>query len=79
MNLKQAVANRIIKILKDKDMTQYELSQISGVPESTISTILKSSTKSLRLNTLFDLLGSLNIELSDFFNDKSFKIKNLED
>lgn len=79
MKLKQAVSSKILKILDERDMTKYDLSKISGVPQSTISTVLNSNTKSLNLSTLYDLCASLNIELSDFFNEDVFKIKNLDD
>jgi len=79
MKLKQAVAIRIKELLKSRKLTQYELSQLSGLAESTISSALSSNTKTLTLSTLFDICASLNIELEEFFADDRLKINALED
>lgn len=79
MKLKTAVSKRILELLKEKSITQYELSKRTGVPESTISTIKNASTKSLHLSTLYDICAGLNIDLKDFFNVDYLQNKNLDD
>ena len=79
MLLKDAVAKRIKELLKDKGITQYELYKRSGVPQSTISTILNAEIKTVKMSTMFDICAGLGIELSQFFDCDYMKINNLED
>lgn len=74
-----AISLRLKRILKERKLTQYQLSQISGVPESTISTIIKGEIKTVKLSTIYDICAGLNIEFTDFFEDKNLKLINLED
>ncbi len=79
MVLSEAVSNRIKTILKERNLTQYGLFKLSGVPQSTISAILKCENKSVVLSTIYDICSGLGMELSDFFAAKEFKLENLED
>ncbi len=79
MLLKDGVAKRIKAIMKEKGITQYQLFKNSGVPQSTISTILNSETKTVKLSTIYDICCGLNIELSEFFNINYLKTENLDD
>ena len=79
MKLKDAIAKRIKEIIKEKGITQYQLFKQSGVPQSTISTILNSETKSVKISTIFEICDGLNIELSEFFDCNYMKRNNLED
>lgn len=79
MELMSAISLRLKRILKERKLTQYQLSQISGVPESTISTIIKGEIKTVKLSTIYDICAGLNIEFTDFFEDKNLKLINLED
>ena len=79
MKLMSAISLRLKRILKERKLTQYQLSQISGVPESTISTIIKGEIKTVKLSTIYDICAGLNVEFTDFFEDKNLKLINLED
>lgn len=79
MKLKDAIAKRIKEIIKEKGITQYQLFKQSGVPQSTISTILNSETKSVKISTIFEICDGLNIELSEFFDCDYMKTNNLDD
>ncbi len=79
MTLKVAIAKRIKELLNKNGITQYELYKRSGVPQSTISTILNSEIKTVRLSTLYDICSGLNIELSTFFDCDYLKLNCLED
>lgn len=79
MKLMSAISLRLKRILKERKLTQYQLSQISGVPESTISTIIKGEIKTVKLSTIYDICAGLNIEFTDFFEDNNLKLINLED
>ena len=79
MKLKNAIIKRI-KEIKNKDkLTQYEIFKRTGVPQSTISTLLKGETKTIQISTLYSICSGLNINLCDFFNADYLKNENLED
>ena len=79
MELNEAIAKRLREILQEKQMTQYTLSKVSGVPQSTISTILKANSKTVKLSTISDICSSLQLEVREFFNKDYFNIENLDD
>lgn len=78
MKLKDAVAKRLKELLEEKKITQYALSKISKVPQSTISTILNGNIKTVKLSTIFELCVGLNIEIVEFFSKDYLKAKNIE-
>ena len=78
MPLTDALIKRIRELIKDRDITQYELFKRSGVIPSTINMILKGNVKTIKINTLFDICFGLNIELSDFFACDYLKFENVE-
>lgn len=78
MNLKQLVAQRLKNILLEKGLTQYSLYRISGVPQSTISTILNGNIKTIKLSTLHEICAGLNMTLFEFFDDESLKNRHIE-
>lgn len=75
--LNDVVVERLYKFMKD-DMTQYKLSQISGVPFATIKSIMQRRTKGISLKTIILLANGLNITPSEFIDDQSFLAKNLD-
>ena len=79
MELNEAIAKRLREILQEKQMTQYALSKVSGVPQSTISTILKANSKTVKLSTISDICSGLQIEVRELFNKDYFNIENLDD
>ena len=79
MKLKQAVAKRIKSLIKEKGITQYELFKRTGVPQSTISTILNGDIKTVKLSTIFEICLGLEIELSEFFDVDYLKSNSIED
>ena len=79
MKLNQAIAKRLKTCLKEKGMTQYALSMKTGVPQSTISTIINGKVESVLVSSIYQLCIGLEIELTDFFNDKILFIENIED
>ncbi len=75
MNLTQAVSKRFKQILEEKGLSQYRAFKITGIPQSTISTIIAGKVKTIKLSTIHDFCNGLNIEISEFFNTEDFKIK----
>lgn len=79
MKLTDAIGGRIKELLSEKGMSQYELSKVTGVPQSTISMILNKNVKTIKISTLYDICCGFGIDLSDFFNTDILKNNNLDD
>ena len=78
MQLNKAVSTRLSELLTERNMTQYQLYQKSGVPKSTIGNVINCSYDSVKLRILHELCQGLEISLSDFFQSPLFEEMNLE-
>ena len=72
MNTKQAVANRIIELCKEKDIAINAIANLSGVPPMTVYSILNAKSKNPGIVTIKKLCDGLNITLGDFFDTPEF-------
>lgn len=77
MPLSEAIYKRIYELAKSKGLTFYALSQKSGVPRSTLSTL--KSTKSIGTSIIYSICEGLEINLKEFFNSPLFERENLID
>ncbi len=78
MKFTTAVSTRIKKLLKEREMTQYQLYKRTGVPQSTISTLLAEKEKTPKLLTIAQIAQGFEMGLQEFFDDKSFSFDELE-
>lgn len=78
MQLKEAVSQRLVELLTEKGMTQYQLYMRSGVPKSTIGNVVNCVYDSVKLRVLHELCQGLGIGLNDFFQSPLFDENNLE-
>ena len=78
MTLRQAVQKRLKELMNKKTISQYKLSKISGVPQSTINALLNSEFDSCKLSVVYQLSQYLCNGLNDFFNSELFLQKNIE-
>jgi len=76
MDMREAVANRIIELCDNKKITPNALSYIAGVPQSTIKSILNNESKNPGIVTIKMICDGLEINISEFFNTDVFR--NLE-
>ena len=76
--LNDVVVERLCKFLGERDLTQYKLAQMSGVPFATIKSIMQKRTKGISLKTIIMLAGGLGMTPSEFINDPSFLAENLD-
>ena len=76
MDTRQAVANRIVELCKERNITPNALSYRAAVPQSTIKSILNNESLNPGIVTIKKLCDGLDISLSDFFNTDVFS--NLE-
>ncbi len=78
MQLNQAVSRRLKDILKEKNMTQYQLFMKSGVPRSTIGNLIKCSYNGVNLRIIHEICQGFEMELEEFFSSPLFREANLE-
>lgn len=76
MTINKAIAIRFTSIMNEKKISQYELSKLSTIEQSTISHILNGDTKEPKITTIIKMIEALGLTISQFFNDKIFE--NLE-
>lgn len=78
MELKQAVSQRLLQLLQERGMTQYQLFSKTGVPKSTIHNIIHCSYDSVKLRIIHELCQGLEISIPEFFQSPLFEEMNLE-
>lgn len=78
MQLNEAVSKRIMELLAQRDMTQYQLFTKSGVPKSTISNIIKCSYDSVKLRIIHEICQGFQISITEFFHSPLFDETNLD-
>lgn len=78
MKLNEAISLRLKELLHQHNMTQYQLSSKSGVPKSTISTLLNCTYDSVKLRIIHELCQGFSISITEFFQSPLFDELNLE-
>ena len=78
MTINDAVAKRVLFLLKNKNMTQYRLEQTSGIPHGAMDIILNRQNKTVTVTTLYKLARGFEISVFDFLDDEVFRSENLE-
>lgn len=76
MNISEAVANRILDLCHQKNITVNKLSTLSGVTQSTVNDIVNHKAKNIGIVTIKKLCDGLDITIIEFFNTSVFQ--NLE-
>lgn len=78
MQLNEAVSARLKELLREQNMTQYQLYIKSGVPKSSIGNIINCAYDSVKLRVIHEICQGLGINISDFFDSPYFDETNLE-
>ena len=78
MQLNEAVSTRLKELLRERNMTQYQLYMKSGVPKSSIGNIINCAYDSVKLRVIHEICQGLEINMSDFFDSPLFDETNLE-
>ena len=68
MQLNEAVSARLKELLRERNMTQYQLYMKSGVPKSSIGNIVNCAYDSVKLRVIHEICQGLEINISDFFD-----------
>ena len=79
MRLNEAVSKRIVELCRQRGLSQYALSIKSGVPQSTLSTVINCSFPSMKLRIIYEICEGLEISLEEFFNSPLFERENIMD
>lgn len=72
MNLQQAVKFRVLNLCEERNITINKLAMLSGISQSTVSSLIDGSSQNPKLLTILRICLGLDIELKEFFNDKIF-------
>ena len=72
MKIKEAVAQRIVNLCKERKIAINTLGNISGVNPSTIYSMLNSKSQNPGVVSLQKLCDGLEISIREFFDDDIF-------
>ena len=72
MALDQAVANRILQLCGERDISINRLATLSALPPSSVKNILYGKSQNPKLLTIKLICNGLGITLSEFFNTPEF-------
>ena len=78
MKISSAVALRVSNILSERNKSFYRLEKDADIPHNTMKTLMRETNKSVNLRTVIQIAKSLNMTLSEFFNDPIFESEELE-
>ena len=78
MTTGDAVANRIIRLLHDRNMTQYRLERKSGLTHGAMDAIISGHNKFVTLSTVYKLARGFDMTIYEFLDDDVFRSEMLE-
>ena len=78
MTINDAVASRILQLLKENKMTQYRLEQDSGIAHGAMDRILNSQNSTVTLTTIYRLSRGFHQSVYEFLDDDIFRRTDLE-
>lgn len=77
MLFRDAVIQRIEELKKEKNMTQYMLSERSTVPQTTLISIKRKRSNSVSAKIIYLLCEGFDITLAEFYSSPLFSRENL--
>lgn len=78
VKLNEAVSLRLQELLRQNEMTQYQLFSKSGVPKSTIHNIIQCAYDSVKLRIIHEICQGFQITITEFFQSPLFDEQNLD-
>lgn len=72
MDLQEAVKIRILKLCKERKITINKLATLSGMPQSTVNSLVDGTSQNPKLLTILRICLGLDMEIREFFNDDMF-------
>ena len=73
MNISEAVAERIIGLCAERNITVNKLSTMSGVTQSTVNDIVNHRAKNIGIVTIKKLCDGLDMTITEFFDTETFR------
>jgi transcriptional regulator with XRE-family HTH domain len=78
LTVNDAVAKRIAKLLREKDMSQYRLELNSGIQHGSMQCIMNGRNKTVTLSTVLLLAKGFHMSLTEFLDDELFRSEELD-
>ena len=78
LTVNSAIAKRIDKLLKEKNMTIYRLERNSGIIHGAINRILDGKNKTVTLTTVYKLARGFDMTIYEFLDDDVFRSEDIE-
>ena len=72
MNTQETIAKRIRDLCKERNLTPNAISNIAGVPQATVKSILNGESKNPGTVTIKKLCDGFEITLGEFFSTTDF-------
>ncbi len=72
MDISEAIKSRIDELLKENNISAYELSYRGGMSASIISDCKRGKVKVPSISSIIHICEGLNIKLKDFFDSPLF-------
>ena len=79
MSIAEALSERLLELMKSKNLTAYRLSALTGVSQTTIGDIKKCRNTAVNLRIIYELCQGLGVDLTEFFNSPLFSNENVSD
>jgi len=78
MTFADAVVERVLALLKERDMTRYRLEQLSGISHGHLQRIMTDKRKNITVKTVAMLANGFGITLAEFFDHPLFTFSNFD-
>lgn len=78
MKTQKAVAIRMSNLLIKNNMTQYALSNKSGLTKQAIANIINEKYTTIKLDTVIKIADGFGMSLAEFIDDEIFDRNNLD-
>ena len=72
MNIKEAVAKRILDLCAERNIAVNALATVSGIPPSTVYSMLNEKSKNPGVVSIKKIFDGLEISIRDFFDSELF-------
>ena len=72
MNTREAVANRIRQLCRERGLTPNGISNLAAVPQATVKSILNGESRNPGTVTIKKLCDGFEITLGEFFSTPEF-------
>ncbi len=78
MTTNDAVAKRIMQLMRERNITRYRLEQESGVYHGAMSRVLRGDNSTITLATVYKLANGFDMSINEFLDDDIFRSKDIE-